>query len=134
MVQDTLCDTFTRIRNAVCIKSSIVEIPKTRTTEALRKIFYREGFIEEISESVKFKKKILILRLKYKGIRRVPVIIKLQRISRPGLRIYVKYKEIPQVLDKLGLTILSTSKGLMTNHEAIYFKLGGEVLCSIWLV
>jgi len=137
MVQDILCDTFTRIRNAVYIKSSTVEIPKTRITESLRKIFYKEGFIDEVSESVnsslRFKKKVLLLRLKYKGIKRVPVIIKLQRISRPGLRIYVKHKEIPKVLNKLGLTILSTSQGLMTHQEAIHYKLGGEVFCSIWL-
>jgi large subunit ribosomal protein L16 len=136
MVQDTLCDTFTRIRNAVYVKSSTVEIPKTCMTESLRKIFYQEGFIDEVSESMKssahFKQKVLIFRLKYKGIQRIPVIIKLQRISRPGLRIYVKHKEIPKVLNKLGLTILSTSQGLMTNHEAVHYKVGGEVICSIW--
>ena len=78
-------------------KNSIIKIPRTRTTRALRKILYREGFIDEISESInsstKFKKKIIILRLKYKGIQRIPVLIKLQRVSRPGLRIYVNYKK-----------------------------------------
>jgi small subunit ribosomal protein S8 len=135
MVQDILCDIFTRIRNAVCIKRSTVRIPKTRITVDLRQIFYSEGFIDEISEpllSTNSNKQILLLRLKYKGIQRIPVIIKLQRVSRPGLRIYVGYKEIPRVLGNLNLTILSTSKGLITNHQALYNKVGGEVLCSIW--
>jgi small subunit ribosomal protein S8 len=135
MVQDILCDIFTRIRNAVCIKRSTVRIPKTRITVDLRQIFYSEGFIDEISEpllSTNSNKQMLHLRLKYKGIQRIPVIIKLQRVSRPGLRIYVGYKEIPRVLGNLNLTILSTSKGLITNHQALYNKIGGEVLCSIW--
>jgi small subunit ribosomal protein S8 len=135
MVQDILCDIFTRIRNAVCIKRSTVRIPKTRITVDLRQIFYSEGFIDEISEpllSTNSNKQMLLLRLKYKGIQRIPVIIKLQRVSRPGLRIYVGYKEIPRVLGNLNLTILSTSKGLITNHQALYNKVGGEVLCSIW--
>jgi small subunit ribosomal protein S8 len=135
MIQDILCDIFTRIRNAVCIKRSTVRIPKTRITVDLRQIFYSEGFIDEISEpllSTNSNKQMLLLRLKYKGIQRIPVIIKLQRVSRPGLRIYVGYKEIPRVLGNLNLTILSTSKGLITNHQALYNKVGGEVLCSIW--
>jgi len=135
MVQDILCDIFTRIRNAVCIKRSTVRIPKTRITVDLRQIFYSEGFIDEISEpllSTNSNKQMLLLRLKYKGIQRIPVIIKLQRVSRPGLRIYVDYKEIPRVLGNLNLTILSTSKGLITNHQALHNKIGGEVLCSIW--
>jgi small subunit ribosomal protein S8 len=135
MVQDILCDIFTRIRNAVCIKRSTIRIPKTRITVDLRQIFYSEGFIDEISEpllSTNSNKQMLLLRLKYKGIQRIPVIIKLQRVSRPGLRIYVGYKEIPRVLGNLNLTILSTSKGLITNHQALYNKVGGEVLCSIW--
>jgi small subunit ribosomal protein S8 len=135
MIQDILCDIFTRIRNAVCIKRSTIRIPKTRITVDLRQIFYSEGFIDEISEpllSTNSNKQMLLLRLKYKGIQRIPVIIKLQRVSRPGLRIYVGYKEIPRVLGNLNLTILSTSKGLITNHQALYNKVGGEVLCSIW--
>ena len=135
MIQDILCDIFTRIRNAVCIKKSTIRIPKTRITVNLRQIFYSEGFINEISEpllSTNSNKQMLLLRLKYKGIQRIPVIIKLQRVSRPGLRIYVDYKEIPRVLGNLNLTILSTSKGLITNHQALYNKIGGEVLCSIW--
>jgi large subunit ribosomal protein L14 len=137
MVQDTLRDILTRIRNAVRIKSSTVEIPKTKITSNLRQIFYREGFVHEISEFTythkSFKKEVIILRPKYKGIRRVPVIIKVCRISRPGLRIYVGYKDISRVVGKLGLTVLSTSKGIITNHEALYHKVGGEVICSIWL-
>jgi small subunit ribosomal protein S8 len=72
--------------------------------------------------------------LKYQGIKRISVITDLQRISRPGLRIYVGHKEIPEILGKIGLTILSTSQGLITNYQAHNCKLGGEVICSIWLI
>ena len=72
--------------------------------------------------------------MKYRGIHRIPVITNMQLISRPGLRIYTKHKEIPQILGGLGLVILSTSKGLMTDREARNYKLGGEILCSIWLI
>jgi small subunit ribosomal protein S8 len=132
MVQDILSDIFTRIRNAVYIKRPIVEVPKTQITLSLRKILYSEGFIDEVSESISSTmstKKILTLQLKYKGIQRLPVLMKLQRVSRPSLRIYVGYKEIPKILGNPGLTILSTSKGLITHNEALVQKVGGEILC-----
>jgi small subunit ribosomal protein S8 len=135
MVQDTLSDIFTRIRNAVYIKSPIVEVPKTQITLSLRKIFYSEGFIDEVSESISStmsEKKILTLQLKYKGIQRLPVLVKLQRVSRPSLRIYVGYKEIPKILVNPELIILSTSKGLITHNEALVQKVGGEIICSLW--
>jgi len=135
MVQDILSDIFTRIRNAVYIKSPIVEVPKTQITLSLRKIFYSEGFIDEVSESISStmsEKKILTLQLKYKGIQRLPVLIKLQRVSRPSLRIYVGYKEIPKILVNPELIILSTSKGLITHNEALVQKVGGEIICSLW--
>jgi small subunit ribosomal protein S8 len=137
MVQDILSDIFTRIRNAVYIKRPIVEVPKTQITLSLRKILYSEGFIDEVSESISSTmstKKILTLQLKYKGIQRLPVLMKLQRVSRPSLRIYVGYKEIPKILGNPGLTILSTSKGLITHNEALVQKVGGEILCSLWLL
>jgi small subunit ribosomal protein S8 len=137
MTNDTIRNILTKIRNAVYIKSPVVTISKTRITEILRKILFQEGFIEEISEqssSEKFEKKIMFLRLKYQGIKRISVITDLQRISRPGLRIYVGHKEIPEILGKIGLTILSTSQGLITNYQAHNCKLGGEVICSIWLI
>ena len=135
MIQDILSDIFTRIRNAVYIKKPIIKVPKTQITLSLRKILYSEGFIDEVSESISSTmstKKILTLQLKYKGIQRLPVLIKLQRVSRPSLRIYVDYKEIPKILVNPELIILSTSKGLITHNEALDQKVGGEIICSLW--
>ena len=130
MVKDSFRDILTRIRNAVIIKSPGVEIPKTRLTQNLAKILLQEGLVEEISETNTI---FLFLRLKYQGETQTPVITNLKLISRPGLRVYTNYKEIPQVLGGLGLIILSTSQGVITDRKARTCKLGGEILCSIWL-
>jgi large subunit ribosomal protein L5 len=136
MTKDILRETLTKIRNAVLIQDSGVEVPKTRMIQKLAKIFLQEGLVDEISETFTEGKKpshCFFLHLKYRGVNRVPVITNIQLVSRPGLRIYSSYKEIPQILGGLGLVILSTSKGLMTDREARHHKLGGEILCSIWL-
>lgn len=139
MTNDTLSDILTRIRNALCMKSSMVKIPKTRITQALRKILLQEGFISEFSETSMLEKKVpmektILLRLKYRGYQRVPVITGLRRASRPGLRIYIGYKEVPKILGRLGVTVVSTSKGLMTHHKSKNYQLGGEIVCYIWLL
>lgn len=106
-------------------------------TKVLSRILYEEGLIEKISRqypSSKRKKSQLFLSLKYWGRKRSSVITDLQIVSRPGLRFYANYKEIPRVFGGMGLVILSTSQGLMTDREARLRKLGGEVLCSIWLI
>lgn len=136
MTNDILSEMLTCIRNAVRIKSPGVEVAKTRITSALAKILVQEGLIEEVLETfpssiAKRKGSFLFLRLKYCG--SVSVITNLQRLSRPGLRIYMSYKEIPELLGGLGLLVMSTSKGLITDREAKRRKLGGEILCSIWL-
>jgi len=135
MTNDVLRETLTSIRNSILIKGSRVEIRKTRATKALSKILYEEGLIDKVSESSRQEKKeSLFLFLKYRGVERKSVITNLQIVSRSGLRFYANYKEIPQILGGLGLIILSTSQGLITDREARFRKLGGEVLCSIWLV
>ena len=139
MTNDTLSDILTRIRNALRMKSSMVEIPKTRITQALRKILLQEGFISELSEKSVVETKLpiektMLLRLKYLGYQRVPIITNLRRASRPGLRIYIGYKEVPQSLGRFGVTIVSTSKGLMTHHKSKNYQLGGEIVCYIWLL
>lgn len=194
MVNDTISDILTRIRNANLIKSQTVSIPLTRISKQISEILEKQGFIEsfqisspslnqhvknlsplELSQEKtsiidkipadKIKKNSLdttsqklgssrfaskknssaehsehqsatqtgiILYLKYQGRDKKPCITNLKRISKPGLRIYANYKEIPKVLGGMGVAILSTSKGIMTDREARFHKIGGEILCSIW--
>ena len=194
MVNDTISDILTRIRNANLIKSQTVTIPLTRISKQISEILEKQGFIESFQilnlslnskfnnlnslkisqektmgsekifahkeknsilnqehqkfDSSRFESKItnssedkeqqgasrlaIILYLKYQGRDKKPCITNLKRISKPGLRIYATYKEIPKVLGGMGIAILSTSKGIMTDREARFHKIGGEILCSIW--
>ena len=132
MTIDTISDMLTRIRNANMIKHKIVKINNTKITKSISKILKDEGFIENFEICGHKIDSYLLLSLKYKGKLRKPVIEKIERISKPGLRIYVNSKEIPKVLENFGIAIMSTSKGLMTNIKAKELKLGGEVLCYIW--
>ena len=140
MTSDTLADILTRIRNAMLVKNPIVTIPKTTMTKSLREIFSKEGYIENVLDILyksasytKTSTNILILELKYTGAQSNSVITNVQVISRPGLRVYVNYNEIPKILGKLGLVVLSTSNGLITDRNARFHRIGGEVICSIWL-
>ncbi len=132
MVTDPIADMLTRIRNANMVKHQIVKIPATKMSKAIALILKEEGFIEnfEIYNEKSFS--YLLLSLKYKGKSREPVICKLERVSKPGLRVYVNSKQLPVVLSNLGIAIVSTSKGVMTNLKAKELKVGGEILCYIW--
>ena len=132
MVNDTISDTLTRIRNAILAKHQIVQIPATNITYRIILVLHKEGFIENFEEIQNEFKKFLLITLKYKGKNRNSIITKLKRISKPGLRIYSKHKELPKVLGGIGIAIISTSKGVMTDKQARYLGLGGEVLCYIW--
>lgn len=132
MVTDTISDMLTRIRNANMIKHQIVEIPSTKMSRAIAEILKEEGFIEDFEVYNENSYEYLLISLKYKGKSREPVICKITRISKPGLRVYANSKKLPKVLDNLGIAIISTSKGLMTNLKAKEFGIGGEVLCYIW--
>ena len=132
MVTDTIADMLTRIRNANMVKHQIVQIPVTKMSIAIALILKEEGFIEDFSNYQEDKKQYLLLSLKYIGKSRQPVISKIKRISKPGLRVYSKSNDLPRVLDNLGIAIMSTSKGLMTNLKAKELGIGGEVLCYIW--
>ena len=133
MVNDTIGDLLTRIRNAGLRQSETVSLPLTRIGQQICQILEREGFIESFqAESTQE----LRVRLKYrsglsKGKER-PCITNLRRISRPGLRIYTNHREIPKILGGMGIIILSTSQGLLTDREARLHGIGGEILCSIW--
>lgn len=132
MVTDTISDMLTRIRNANMVKHRIVSIPTTKMSISIANILKEEGFIKNCETYQKNKREHLLLSLKYIGKTRKPVISKIQRISKPGLRVYKKSAELPKVLDNLGIAIMSTSKGIMTNLKAKELGLGGEVLCYIW--
>jgi small subunit ribosomal protein S8 len=125
---DIISQTLTSIRNGNLSKNTSVKIPNLGINEKLASILKNEGFIDsfEIMNSV------LILNLKYRGRERTPVLTNLKRISTPGRRVYINSKEIPQLFGGLGILILSTSKGIMTNKQAQQMKIGGELLCSIW--
>ena len=132
MVTDTISDMLTRIRNATMVKHQIVQIPVTKMSSAITQILKEEGFIEDFENYQENKREYLLLSLKYTEKSRKSVINKIQRISKPGLRVYVNSKELPKVLDNLGIAIMSTSKGVMTNLSAKELGIGGEVLCYIW--
>lgn len=132
MVNDTISDMLTRIRNAYMVKHQIVQVPLTKMSLSILKILKEEGFIENVEPYIETKKQYLLVSLKYLGKSRTPVISNLERISKPGLRIYLGSKKLPKVLDSFGIAILSTSKGVMTNFKAKKLGIGGEILCYIW--
>ena len=132
MVTDTISDILTRIRNANMVKHQIVQIPSTKMSLAISKILKEEGFIENFEPYIENNKNYLLLSLKYVGKSRTSVISKLKRISKPGLRVYSNSRDLPRVLNDLGIAIISTSKGVMSNLKARELGVGGEILCYIW--
>ena len=132
MIRDAISDMLTRIRNANMVRHQIVQIPGTKMTLAIALILKEEGYISDFEEFEENNQKFLLLCLKYQGQKRQPIITSIKRISKPGLRIYVSTKNLPNVLNNLGIAILSTSKGVMTNHRARTLGIGGEVICYIW--
>ncbi len=132
MVNDTISDMLTRIRNANMVKHQIVQVPMTRMSLAISKILKEEGYIQDFENYTDNNKNYLLISLKYIGKSRKSVICKIERVSKPGLRIYAPSKRLPRVVDNLGIAILSTSKGVMTNLKAKELGIGGEVLCYIW--
>lgn len=132
MVNDTISDMLTRIRNANMVKHQIVQIPSTKMSLAITEILKAEGYIEDFEQYSENNKNYLLISLKYTGKSRKPVICKLERVSKPGLRVYSSSKKLPKVLNNLGIAIVSTSKGVMTNLKAKELGIGGEILCYIW--
>ena len=132
MVTDTISDMLTRIRNANMVKHQIVQIPSTKMSKSIAGILKEEGFIEKFELYTEKSFEYILISLKYKGNQREPVISTIQRISKPGSRVYANSKTLPKVLNNLGIAIISTSKGVMTNFKAKELGIGGEVLCYIW--
>lgn len=135
-VNDPIADMLTRIRNAVLSGQSIVAMPASKIKIEVAKILKEEGYIEEVevAETEKPSQKVLRVWLKYVGERRQrsAVISNLERISRPGRRVYTQKQDIPWVLSGMGITILSTPKGVMTGQRARQLGVGGEIICKVW--
>ena len=133
---DPISDMLTRVRNAVLAGHNLVALPSSKIKVSIAKILKEEGFISgfEVVDGKIIGQKILRIRLKYVGERRErrPVITGLERISRPGRRVYTGKSEIPWVLSGMGVAILSTPKGVMTGQRARQLGVGGEVLCKVW--
>ena len=129
-ITDPIADALTRIRNANTVRHSNVEIPASKLKIELVKLLKEEGFISnyEVKENGNFK--VIDVELKYNGTK--PVITGLKRVSTPGLRTYSKAKNLPRVFDGLGIAVVSTSKGLLTDKKARKENIGGEVLCYVW--
>jgi len=131
MNTDPIADMLTRIRNASTVGLAEVSMPSSKLKVALAKMLKEEGFIADYSVKEEGKFKVLYITLKYDA-KNKPVISKLQRVSKPGLRNYCKAQNLPQVLGGLGTAIISTSKGLMTDRKARKENIGGEILCYVY--
>jgi small subunit ribosomal protein S8 len=137
MSNDKVSDMLTQIRNAIAVQHRLVIITKTRMTLAITKVLQAEGYIlsyEEFSSNLDKSVPIIVIGLKYlgEGAARKSVITTLKRISKPGLRVYSRKNDLPNVLGNFGIAIVSTSQGVMTNLQAQKLGVGGEILCYIW--
>lgn len=132
MVNDTIADYLTRVRNAQLRKQEFVSIPATKMLVAISEILKKSNMIEdyEVSNEEKLPQQTLNVKLKYFGSE--PAMRSMKRISKPGLRKYVNYKEIPKVLSGKGIAIISTPQGVLSGDDAKKSKVGGEYLCEIW--
>jgi small subunit ribosomal protein S8 len=129
---DPIADFLTRIRNAIMARHKVVEIPASNVKKEMTKILFEKGYILNYKFIDDNKQGIIKIALKYDAASKMPAIKALTRISTPGLRQYTGYRELPRVLNGLGIAILSTSKGLMTDKEARLQQVGGEVLCYVY--
>ncbi|MFC4304675.1 30S ribosomal protein S8 [Cohnella boryungensis] len=131
VMSDPIADMLTRIRNANLVRHESVELPASTVKKQIAEILKREGFIRDAEYVEDNKQGLIRIFLKY-GQNNERVITGLKRISKPGLRVYTKSNEVPRVLGGLGIAIISTSKGIITDKEARQGKSGGEVLCYVW--
>ena len=129
---DPISDMLTRIRNASQKKHISTSIPASKMSRSIAKVLQKEGFIADINEEGEGYESKIVLGLKYSGKNRFPTIRSMQRVSKPGLRVYKNTKGLPKVLGGLGVAIVSTSKGVMSDREARKQGIGGEVLCYVY--
>ena len=128
---DPIADMLTRIRNALAVNKETVEIPSSNMKKAIADIMLKEGYVSDVKLVEDGYAGKLVVTLKYAG-KKKSFINALQRISRPGLRVYANVENMPKVMDGLGIAIISTNKGVMTDKQAKAANVGGEVLCYIW--
>lgn len=132
MTSDPIADMLTRIRNAALARHDRTEVPASKLKHAVAKILKDEGYIADVrTDDAEGLEKKLTIVLKY-GQDRTSAIDGVKRVSRPGRRVYVRHDRIPRVLSGLGISILSTSRGLVSDREARRLKIGGELLCEVW--
>jgi small subunit ribosomal protein S8 len=129
---DPIADYLTRVRNAIKAKHRVVEIPASNLKKEITRILFEKGYILNYKFVDEGPQGTIKIALKYDPVNKVNAIKILKRVSTPGLRRYAGYKEIPRVLNGLGIAVLSTSKGVMTDKEARDLKIGGEVLCYVY--
>ena len=132
MYTDPIADYLTRIRNASAAKKKVVEIPGSNTKRAMTQILFDQGYITDFKFEDDNKQGTIKIALKYNSPNRIPAITKIERASTPGLRQYSSAKEMPRVLNGLGIAIVSTSKGVITGKQAPKENVGGEVLCYVY--
>jgi small subunit ribosomal protein S8 len=130
-MSDPLADMFTRIRNSATARHEWVRVPTSNVKRSVAGVLRAEGFIAAVEEEEEGPRRYLRLRITY-GEDRKAVLGGIRRVSKPGLRVYVNRREVPRVLGGLGIAILSTSQGVMSDREAWRRKIGGEVLCYVW--
>ncbi|KPQ40479.1 30S ribosomal protein S8 [Geitlerinema sp. P-1104] len=129
---DTIADMLTRIRNSTLARHDTTQVPSTKMTRSIAQVLQDEGFISNFTEEGEGINRHIVISLKYKGKHRQPTIKKLKRVSKPGLRVYSNRKELPRILGGIGVAIISTSHGIMTDREARRQGVGGEVLCYVY--
>ena len=129
---DPIADYLTRVRNAIMAKHKVVEIPASNLKKEITKILFEKGYILSYKFEDDSKQGVIKIALKYHPVSKAPAIKAIKRISKPGLRKYADVESMPRVLNGLGIAILSTSKGVMTNKEASKENVGGEVLCYVY--
>ncbi|MBQ8532666.1 MAG: 30S ribosomal protein S8 [Clostridia bacterium] len=130
-ITDTIADMLTRIRNASSAKHDSVDVPASKVKKAIAQILLDEGYIQSFSVEEDGKQGVIHITLKY-GQNKSQVISGIRRVSKPGLRIYTNVEDMPKVMKGLGIAILSTSKGIMTDKQARKANVGGEVLAFVW--
>lgn len=128
---DPIADYLTRVRNAIMARHKVVNIPASNLKKEITKILFEKGYILSYKFEEDDKQDLIRIALKYHPETKVPAIQKMQRASRPGLRKYANARELPRVLNGLGIAIISTSQGVMTDKEARKMNVGGEVLCFV---
>lgn len=129
---DPIADYLTRLRNAIKARHRIVEIPSSNIKKEITKVLHEKGYIQNYKFDDSTIQGVIKIALKYDPLSKEPAIIKLKRVSRPGLRKYTSVAEMPRVLNGLGIAVMSTPKGVITNKEAATLNVGGEVLCYVY--